>query len=232
MLQRFLKIIFESLLEVFLILLYTPLGVIAFIFSGKEETHTQVNGKTIILVEWWTNPNIIHRFWKRYLERKRFNVYLVSFSLLRGSFQESAEKLKQFIDEKKLHNITLVGLSTGSVTALLYLQEFDGWKQVKKFIAVAGPFHGTPLVLPLAFFPSVRELLPESKFLRALLSKPVKHTEKITILNAKMDEMVPLWSRILPNVKQEIIDIYGHNNLHIYSKSTYDMIARYAAEPR
>lgn len=232
MLQRILKIIFETLLEILLILLYTPLGVISFLFPRKEEKHIVGNDKTIILVERWANPHIMHRFWKGYLERKGFSVYLVSFSLLRGSFQESAEKLRQFIHERKLQNITLVGLSTGSVTALLYLQEFDGWQRVKTFIAVAGPFHGTPLVLPLAFFPSVRELLPQSKFLKTLLSKPIKHPEKIILLNARIDEMVPVWSRKLPNVKQEIIDVYGHNNLHLFCKETYDMIAQYAAEPR
>ena len=190
-----------------------------FIGNGK--------GQTIIIVERWLSVNIRHIYWKFYLERRGFNAYLANFSLWHGDFDDSAKDLKKYIERKKLNDIILVGVSSGAITSLLYLQEFEGWEKVKKFISIGAPFEGAWSALLLSFVPSGRQLWPASSLIKKISRFEIKNMEKITCIRAKFDEMVPTGS-VLKGAKEVRIGTLGHNNLHLGMGKTYAKIVEIA----
>ena len=76
----------------------------------KEPTLTK-KGPVIVIVERWLSLNISHIFWKRYLERKGFQVYIINLPLWRKDFADSSKKLASYIEKYNLNDVTLVGIS-------------------------------------------------------------------------------------------------------------------------
>lgn len=215
-------IFYQILSEISLIVLYPVLSAIVW-FVPRHELKGHGEGPTIILVERWLSVNIRHLYWKYYLEGKGYNVYLANFPIRKGNFEESAHQLAKYLERHGLSKVTLVGISSGALTALLYLQECNGWERVDKFVAVGAPFKGTGMALLLAFAYSGRELLPHSSLVKKISSMDIINPEKIYCIKAKFDEMVPNGS-FLPGAHHIMVNIVGHNNLHIRVRATYKKI--------
>lgn len=213
---------FQLFEEFILIIAYSPLGFIRVFLKEKENIHDPKK-PTIVIVERWFNRNLLHEIWKKYLSEKGFNVYMKNFPLQNGAFEESAKNLRKYINEGRLKDIILVGISGGALTALTYLQKLNGWNNVKHFITVGAPLKGTYATIPLTMFKSGRELLPKSNFLKNINSD-IKNLNKITCIQAKFDEMVPSWSSYIEGAEKIVIDVAGHNNLHMTCKETYETV--------
>lgn len=184
----------------------------------------------IVIVDTWLHKSPLHWFWTWYLERQGFAVSLAYFPLKELSIPESAAALQRYADENALHDVVLVGISTGALTCYLYAQQRQGWDRVKHLVAIGAPFGGTEAALFLYPDPHARALLPRSPLVRRIAQEPVQHPERITSLAALADEMVPRWSSRLPGVRQEIIDVVGHNNLHSACEATYRRGAQLATQ--
>lgn len=216
------RFFYQILSEISLIVLYPILSAIVW-FVPRHELKGHGTGPNIILVERWLSVNIRHLYWKYYLERKGYNVYLANFPIRKGNFEQSAHQLARYIEKHNLSKVTLVGISSGALTALLYLQKCNGWERVDKFVAIGAPFKGTWMALFLSFAYSGRELLPHSNFIRYISSFQLTNPDKIYCIKAKFDEMVPNGS-FLPHTHHIMVDILGHNNLHIRVRATYRKI--------
>lgn len=221
-----LSFLYQVFSEIGLILLF-PVMSISLQFVPSNEMEGKGNGKTIVIVERWLAINLSHLYWKYYLEKKGFKVYLINFPLWYKDFKNSAKTLSYYMKEKDIHNATIVGISSGAITSLLYLENHNGWERVDKLITIGTPFKGTWAALFLSFLFSGRELLPGSRFVKYLNSIKVHNTEKIYCFKAKFDEMVPTGST-LPGASRIIMNVVGHNNLHIRVRSTYRKIASLA----
>jgi pimeloyl-ACP methyl ester carboxylesterase len=219
----------EALTELGWLIFYVPFGHFLRKRFKLPEEQKPANGQVIVITERWFNKNIMHEYWVEYLKREGFEAYFVHLSFYRGSFQQSAAKLQQCMDEKNLHNVTLVGISSGGLSCLEYLQARDGWERVKHFVSIGSPFQGTHLAIFLSFFPSVREILPGSRFVKHYKQKTVDK-DKVTCLSAKVDELVPYWSSTVPGATRKTINVYGHNNLHFSCQETYDTVAALALQ--
>jgi len=219
------KLLREVLKEIVLISTY-PFGRLVSLFL-KDEVSLK---PTILFVETWYTKNIHHRKWKKFLEKKGFQVQIVNFPIHKATFKESAKKLKDYIEENDFSDLTLVGISSGGITSLLYLEDFGGWNKVKKFISIASPFHGSPMFIFNIHTKSGRELLPNSTFVTKLTERKIQNLNKIYCIHAKFDEMVPTNSSVLPGATNIQIDVVGHNNLHVDTKRTYEEVARIAQE--
>lgn len=212
---------YQTIQEILLLIFY-PLSSIT---SSLYPDAVGLDEKTeVILVIRFFNKNPLHLLWKWYLEKKGFHVALLFFPIHKGSFDQSAQELKSHIETYNLQKIVLVGLSSGAITCLVYLQQYNGWKRVKQFISVGTPFYGMPIVQLLAVIPSIHEVLPNSFFVKSLLKETVKNPTKILCLSAWFDEIVPRWSSALIGINHKVINTIGHNNLHSASKQTYDTI--------
>lgn len=220
------RVFHQIITEFFLMFLY-PLFSILVHFVPKKALVGNKHGRTIVIVERWLSMNIKHVFWKYYLEKKGFDVHLVNLPLRKGSFDNSAHDLKRYIEKNSLDDVILIGISSGALSSLVYLQEYGGWDRVEKFISVGAPFRGTNMAAFLSYCYSGRELLPNSKFVKKISSYKILNPEKIVCIRAKLDEMVPKGS-VLPGTKEVVMNVVGHNNLHIQVRSTYRKIMEYA----
>jgi len=162
---------------------------------------------------------------KKFLEKKGFIVYDINFPLLKGTFSESAGKLKRFIEEKNLSDIILVGVSNGGLTCYEYLTQYNGWGKTAKFISVGTPFQGARLGFLLFFTIAKKELLPKGLYVQSILKRPIRNADKIYCLGAKYDEMVGHHNSFLPGTKHIIVDVAGHNLLHTLWIPTLEKIS-------
>lgn len=211
--------------EILLVLLFPVFDVIGLIFPLSRLNPEPTKDSVILIVERWLSQNPAHFLMKLYLEKRGFKVYLVNFSLFQGDFMDSSRSLAKFIEKNNLENITLVGISFGSITSYLYLQRFSGWEKVKRFIAIAPPFQGTSRANLFLFLRSGRQMRPGSQFIKNYLSEKVINPDKILCIRALRDEMVPTKNSLLEGINVEIVRVYGHNNLHILSKKAFSLIA-------
>jgi len=220
----------QFLLEIFLQLPYIIFATLPFFIPDEKlsPNKNRQSDQTIVIIKRWFSWHILHYYWKKYLQDKGFTVYLINYPLHKMTFRESAEKLREFIEENRLKNVTLVGISGGALTCYLYLQELDGWKRVKHFFSLGGPLKGTWAFLPLFFLGSGRELLPQSQLIKSLNNKEVKNPERITSIQARKDEYITPKSSRLKGAKNITLDIIGHNNLHMSSRLPYELIAKEA----
>lgn len=217
------RILFQIILELWHILTYPFSFIISLFIPRRHNPNT-----TVLIVERWFTRNVHHKPWKIYLEKKGFDVHAINFPIYRGSFDDSAERLKEYIDENDFTDIVLVGISAGGITALLYLEDYSGWEKVRKFISVGTPFYGSPMTFFTSFTKSGRELLPISTLVQNMKERKIQKLDKIVCIQAKYDEMVPRDSTALKGAKKIQIDVIGHNNLHLATGQTYETIANLA----
>ncbi len=226
-----LTLVLQCIFEVFAVLLFPftiILGILKFFLPLERINLDNTKKIPIVIHEHWLNKNYWHFFMKRYLENKGYRVYWTNYSLLKGGAEEGATYLQGFIKENDINNAVLVGISYGSISAFHYLQRMDGWDRVSKFIRVAGPFKGTSLAYLLFFLKGGRQIFPNSAYLKNLMEPPIKNLDKILGISARYDELVPLSSSILPDVRNTIIDTVGHNVLHMFSTKAFAVIAEEA----
>jgi len=180
----------------------------------------------VVIVVTWLHKSPLHWFWKWYLDRKGFRTAIAYFSLRTMSIEESAGSLKRYFDANHLVNTSIVGISTGGLTSLLFLERLDGWSRVPCFITIGTPFRGSWAAIALFSSKNARALLPNSAFISRISKLAPGYPERMTCLSAFFDEYVPRSSSCLPGVDRVVVDVAGHDYLHSLSKSTYDDVIR------
>lgn len=222
------KKILEWGAEIGLIAIHIPSEVLAPIVPLDNINPSPTQKYPIILVERWFYRNILHYFPKKYLEKKGFKVYSFNYPMTKGTFEDSAANLKRFIEKNNIHDAILVGISGGATTCLEYLQFMDGWDRTRKFISIGGSLNGSPYGRLASFIKSLNELIPGSNYMKHLHSKPIENLDKITIITASVDNLVPTKLGQLDGTTNFVLDMVGHNLLHTFWTPTYDLVASLA----
>lgn len=222
------KYFFEKMLENLLVVIHFPVYILNIFFRLKSTNNNPTQKYPIILVERWFRHNAFHAFGKWYLEHSGFKVYTINYTLIKGSFNNAAQSLEQFIEDKKLENVVLVGISAGAITILTYLQKYNGWNKTHIFVSVGGPLHGSPKAIRFPLTKSVQELQPKSEFLKDLYAGGIKNKDKIYCITAKEDNIVPDGYSTIEGSHIVKIDVIGHNLLHTFWIPTYKKISEIA----
>lgn len=218
--MKFLIYTFEGFVEMVLVLIHFPLFLLSNIVNFTTENKTPTQKYPIIFVERWFRSNVLHVVPKMYLESKGFQVYKISFKLASSTFEKEAERLSKFIEEKKLKDVVLIGLSTGGIVALEYLQNQNGWNKTHLFITIGSPLHGSKL----AHFAKISEMYPNSSFFQNLYKTELKNPDKIYTISAKFDNMVGRRNSNLKGAHNILLDMVGHNFLHTLYVPTYKKV--------
>lgn len=215
----------NTLLEVFFeflsLFLYVLAGLLGYLFPFTQINNEATKATPIVFVHGWLTQNPLYFFFKSYLEKHGYRVYMTSFGLQAGDFTIYTKKLSEYIYKKKLNQVVLIGVSGGALIAFDYLQRQDGWKRVSKFVSIGIPLKGTFLAICCFFLKSARQMTPKSVYLKDLLAEKVKNPDKILCISAKYDELVPQYSSHIPKAKNEIVDIIGHVHLQAFSRKTW-----------
>lgn len=224
------KTFFEGLAEVVLIIIHFPSNFIKPIVPLDHVNNNPTQKYTIVLVERWFSRNVFHFAVKKFFEKKGFVVYSLNYPMLKGSFEDSAENLKKFIENHNIHDAVLIGISAGATTCLEYLQFHDGWKKTYMFISVGGSLFGSLLAKILPISKSLKQLNPNSDYIKHLHSEKIKNIDKIITVRARHDNMVAGRFAVLPGARNITIDVVGHNLLHTFWFPTYEKVYELVSE--
>ena len=134
--NNFLRLTVSLITEIFFLFLYVLSGLLGYFFKLGSINAKYTKPHPIVFVHGWLTQNPLYYFLKRYLEKLGFLVYMTDFGLQLGDFDKLAIKLNKFINDKKLKNVILVGVSGGAIVSFSYLQNHDGWKNIRKYISV------------------------------------------------------------------------------------------------
>ncbi len=218
--DAFLKLVKGLLKEQYYVFSY-PL---ASLLIKNQASQSKNHKATIVFVECWFQKNPYHRKWSAYLEEKGFKTILISFSNMNESFEKTAERLNDYLESMDLKDYILVGISGGAVACLYYLNHYNRWGNIRRFISLAGPLHGTRVAWTISFTRKGRSLIPGNPFLKKLHSSIFPKDKMITV-SAQEDELIPLSSSTISGVRSYILPVNGHNVFHLDYKKTYDLIA-------
>jgi len=131
-----------------------------------------------------------------------------------GSIEALALRLKREIDAHvQGGRIDLVAHSMGGLVARFYLQRLGGARRVDRLVTLGTPHRGTHAA---NFVPSalVRQLLPESRFIRELNALPAPEGVHVTSIVAGRDLLVqPVESARCPFGDEIRLDEVGHLEL-------------------
>ncbi|MBS3052005.1 MAG: alpha/beta hydrolase [Candidatus Aenigmarchaeota archaeon] len=194
-------------------LAYITSGLLGYFWKLKTTKNLKSKRSTAVIIHGWLTQSPMLFLQKCSLEKEGYNVYIPEFGWQLGDIKELTEKLDLYLKNKNLKNVILIGNSLGSIISLKYLNTYNGWKRVRKFISISGPFRGSNLAyLAFWFSKSARQMLPDSKFLKELLAN-IKNKNKITCVSAEIDFIVPRLSSQIKGTNNKIIKVLGHTNL-------------------
>ncbi len=83
--------------------------------------------------------------------------------------KQVAEAAKRLKADTNSTQIDVIGFSMGALAARYMIQRLGGKDDVRRFISISGPHHGTVMAYFGPFFTGVREMQPNSTFLQDLL---------------------------------------------------------------
>ena len=108
----------------------------------------------------------------KYLRRRGHRPMICSPQPSDGSapLEELADQLAAFIDKAAPGDepINLFGFSMGGLITRLYLQRFNQYHRVQRYVTVAAPHRGTQTAHVFATLPGIQQMKPGSPLLRQL----------------------------------------------------------------
>ena len=190
-----------------------------------------INGSlSVVIVPGWFTQSPMYLFLKNYLERKGVKVYITNFGLHLRNIDSYADLLASFINKKGLNDFVLVGASVGALISYKYLQKYQAWGNIHKFISIVGPFQGSHMAKFAAWFStSAKQMVPNSSFMKELNSHH-PDIEKTMLLEASWDEFVPKGSSTLQGVTPITLKCVGHTKSQAFCKEVYKIVLGAALE--
>lgn len=220
-------IILQWLIE----LIYWILNVLTHIFSfvgpGRHIEAPTEKVTVVMLSPSFTGP-ILYYFAKRYFEKRGFQIYVINFSQEMRNLETAAPKLQEIIKGIDRERICLVGISAAGLVCYEYLNNLNGWKDIRTFIAIAVPFKGTKMAYFQYNTLTGKQLLPNSNYIKTISEIKPRHLDKTYTICAKSDELVSRNSSVLQGSHITELPIIGHIRLHAYSRKTFDTIIEIA----
>lgn len=217
--------------EAILLVIYIAAGAVGyFIALGRAEIPKNPNGINIVFVHGWLTQNPLYYFFKKHLKQQGFIVHMTSFGLHAGDIRDTAAQLDNYLRTNNLSNAVLVGTSVGALISWYYLEHLQGWLRVDKFIAIGGPFKGSPWAPLGSFTKAGRQMIEGSVFLQDIRQTGITHPERSLCLRARSDELVPAVSSSLEGVRTETINVMGHVMVQAFAKETFRAISEFASE--
>lgn len=221
-------LLFDWLKELLFLVLYVLSGLLGYLVTLESLNRHPTRTVSIVFVHGWCTQNPLYLLLKRRLERDGFSVHLTNFGLHIEGFDRTADRLATYLERQRLREVVLVGASGGALICLAFLQHLNGWRYVRRFVSIGGPYRGAPLALLAGLTRTGRQMAKGSAFLTSLSSAGVEHPERIVCLLARCDELVPSWSSWLPGAENHVLDVVGHVNLQAFARATHEAISHQA----
>lgn len=138
---------------------------------GKEGSNTPI----LLIHGFENNPGVFWPLIARLRKHGVTNVHVVTLMPFWGSIHDFARQIgaavERILAESGQDRIDIVAHSMGGLAAACYLKALGGKARVRKFVAIATPFHGTPVGY-LGLNRNAFEMTPRSRFLTELAFDP------------------------------------------------------------
>lgn len=177
-------------------------------FYRNEKDVNNENLPAVILVPGVYENWFYFRKIQSLLIRHGYNVIIADSIYQSESLEKDSEALSTYIYRNSLENVTLIGHSSGGITALKTLSKN---RSINKIIAIAAPFSGVNNghFLRTVF---VRELLPNAHEILEIKALPKALLEKVISIYPAYDNQI--WSKsgsILDGAKNVQLKSKGHH---------------------
>lgn len=197
-------------------------------------TNTLENKKPILIIHGIGAQPLAFIRLKQFLEDKNFSVYFFQINLIRSlgfgvkNVSQLAKEIGICIEANHLNDVVLLGLSAGAVPSLLYLENYNGWEKVQRFIALSPACKGSWLSY---FLPNslARQFNPGGFLTQKITEMKLSYPERIIFLCGKWDEIVIPKSSRLKGVTIHQLSEGGHAYLQTWSQKTFKAIVRLAS---
>jgi len=153
-----------------------------------------------------------------------------------------AEKVEGICDKYGLDRFHVIGHSKGGLIAREYIQHYGGDRRIKSLTTLGTPHHGTPTALlgvvltgGGVFTPSVFQLLPGNKFIKALSEDTFPGHVPLSSIYSRHDLVCPWWcAQLFPrpgetSMKNMPIRNVGHTAL-TYDPGVYLLVRKQLEE--
>jgi len=227
------KIVALTIIEILLIATFYILQQVEKVVDMRLEPKVDIlsdDRPDIVMVHGLASPNLFHLFTRSWLEAKGYDLYITDFGRQRGDMVETANSLKQYIEERDLHNVTLLGFSQGGVINLYYLEKLGGWQggRIDRLITVASPLRGSRFAR-LIDIPAGKQLRVGSDFMKDLMGEDglgtnLQNKNKIHSIRSKFDQVVSVKNSYVEGINNYQLNIYGHSIIQGASKQTINKI--------
>ena len=163
--------------------------------------------RTVLLITGVTIPAAWFDPIKARLERDGFRpVVYEPPDLLSGDLEQNAERLAHVVDEARAatgeERIDILAECTGGLIARRYIQALGGDAHVRSLVMFISPEHGVPAAAtaaPVAGWPALYDLTPDSAFLNEVNDAPMSPDVPITSIYTCTDEYIqPYQTSIIP----------------------------------
>jgi len=120
---------------------------------------------------------------RAFLEAEGWTVYALDLvpNDGRAGIDVLAQQLAGFIDRQvgRDRPIDLIGFSMGGLVSRYYVQRLGGLARVERFISICAPNHGTLLAFGMPILKGIRQMCPNSAFLKDLNSTAIEQLGQI-----------------------------------------------------
>jgi triacylglycerol lipase len=170
----------------------------------------------VLLVHGIDDTTILFDILSNYLDEQGWDTHSLDLQPNNGDagLEVLAEQVDTFV-EKTLGRdrpFDLLGFSMGGIVSRYYLQRLGGMQQVKRFITIASPHHGTWMAYA-RWNPGGEQMRPDSPFLKNLNADVVETLGQLNVTSiwTPLDAMiVPASSSQMPVGKNVSINVAAH----------------------
>lgn len=228
------KIIAEILREVMCFIWYVLANIIGVIVQVPNTKNTK-SKQPIVFVSGIGSQPLAFIFLKRFLEKRNFAIYFFRINLFKTlgigvkDISQVAQEIDSYVKKNNVEDVVLVAMSAGAVASLLYLEKYNGWSKVKRYIALSPAFKGGWISYLFPFIPLFNEFKQEGKLVKMISQLRVEHPERAVSLYGMWDEFVLPSSSQLPGIRSIQLAEGGHAYLQTFSQKTFTKIAELAS---
>ncbi len=188
--------------------------------------------RPLLLIHGWLGTRGVMSLMERRLKHVGFPVFSIDLGVpnvrrIEASAQLVAEKVERLTKRLGIEQIDILAHSMGGLIALYGLKKLDLAPRVRRLVTVGTPFHGTYAAaagLPIFALvsQSLRQMLPNSAFLRDLHAGPLPRGVEIYSVAARNDLLAPANRAALEGATNVMVE--GSHAALVTSERCYQQI--------
>ena len=144
--------------------------------------------------------------------------------------QYVAQRIEEIYSRYPLPRMAIIGYSKGGLVGRYYLTNYGGEKRVHTLITLAAPHQGTPWSWFWFFSKGLRQMTPNSSFMKQLRETPLPKATYVASIYSEQDRVSPPRSSFLTAPSGNFVNVPLQQLRHsdfVIKRTAYDEILKY-----